>query len=44
MVRHRKPRTPVRWDRVKSAVRTAAPWVELFVTVIGLIMVVTGKG
>ncbi|MEV5238794.1 hypothetical protein AB0K89_06740 [Streptomyces cinnamoneus] len=43
MPRHRKPKTPVDWDRTRRWAKAATLWVELFVALTALALFLTGK-
>ncbi|WP_283164951.1 hypothetical protein [Streptomyces sp. HU2014] len=43
MVRHRRPKPPFDWGRIKRGAAAAAPWAELLAAVTGLIWAMTGK-
>lgn len=44
MARHRRLRRAIDWRRVRSGAKAVTPWVELFVAMTTLILVVIGKG
>ncbi|GHC64375.1 hypothetical protein [Streptomyces cinnamoneus] len=43
MPRHRKPKTPVDWDRARRWAKTVTLWVDLFLALAALLVILTGK-
>ncbi|GHC64433.1 hypothetical protein [Streptomyces cinnamoneus] len=43
MARHGKPKPLIDWNRVRRWVKTATPWVELFVALTALALILIGK-
>ncbi|WP_263869061.1 hypothetical protein [Streptomyces sichuanensis] len=43
MPRHRKPKTPVDWDRARRWAKVATVLVELFIALTALLVILTGK-